>query len=160
MVIVVLIVTGLVRVNLSVNVRSAAGSDGVAQASRVESTESPLVIGVILSDPAAASGWGGLVPDNVEFVWAAIPDATAILYDRCNAADRPGVTLDWVVNAMIKRGASTIFIAGGQFANANWANLGERYPDTVFVINLAARTEVEALLPALARADLSPLAGS
>ena len=139
---------------LFVSFRTSTSSSGVAQVSVVEQAQrlesDPLTIGVILSGPASSSGWGGLVPENVDFGRASIPGATAILYDRVNLTDRPGITLDWVVDAMEERGARVIFISEGHSPSATSGNLDELYPDVVFIMNFSTRSEVEAMLPALA----------
>ncbi len=152
--ILVLLVIGVLPPLLFITIRTSSSTPpapqvgfGMPVQQAVESD--PLTIGVILSGPAAASGWGGLVPDNVDFGRVQIPGATAILYDRVNLIDRPGITLDWVVDAMEERGARVIFIAEGHSPSATQDTLADLYPNVVFVMNLSTRSEVEAMLPAL-----------
>lgn len=114
----------------------------------VTSTGTAAAAGVILAHDAASYEWDGLAGEYVE---TTVSGSRVIVFDRLNATDRPGVTLEQVVSAMIERGARYVFIASGIQGGAS---LAETYPDAVFILNQSARASVESLLIALNAAAL------
>lgn len=109
----------------------------------------PITVGVILVNAAESYGWVG-----GDYAETAINGSRVIVFDNLNT--RPGVRLQDVVSGMLERGAHTIFIAPGYVAGSGEIRVDEQYPNVVFITNLAARADVEALLPTLA---LLPSAG-
>jgi hypothetical protein len=111
----------------------------------------PITVGVILVNAADSYGWAG-----GDYAETDVNGDRAFVYDNLNATARPDVRLQDVVSGMLERGAQTIFISPGVVPGSGDIQVGEQYPNTVFITNLAARAEVEALLPSLA---LSAAAG-
>jgi membrane protein implicated in regulation of membrane protease activity len=113
----------------------------------VETTSSvqagPITVGVILVNAADSYGWAG-----GDYAETDINGDRVFVYDKLNATARPNVRLQDVVSGMLERGAQAIFISPGVVPGE--ITVGEQYPNTVFITNLAARAEVEALLPSLA----------
>ncbi len=100
---------------------------------------------MILVNAADRYGWAG-----GDYAETSINGSRVIVFDNLNASARPDVRLQDVVGGMIERGAHTIFIAPGYVAGSSEIRVDEQYPNVVFITNLAARAEVEALLPTLA----------
>jgi hypothetical protein len=113
----------------------------------VETTASvqagPITVGVILVNAADSYGWTG-----GDYAETDVNGDRVFVYDNLNATARPDVRLQDVVSGMLERGARVIFISPGTVPGE--IQVGEQYPNTVFITNLAARAEVQALLPSLA----------
>jgi hypothetical protein len=103
----------------------------------------PITVGVILVNAAADYGWV-----SGDYAETTVSGDRVIVYDNLNA--RPDVQMQDVVSGMLERGARAIFISPGDTAANGDIQVGAQYPNVVFITNLAARAEVEALLPALA----------
>jgi hypothetical protein len=110
----------------------------------------PITIGVIMTEPASRYGWEGVAASRADYLDMTINGSRAILFDNLNAAARPGVTLDQVVGGMVERGARYLFISSAHVTGANEVKVDEQYPNTVFIMNLSTRADVEALLNSLA----------
>ncbi len=119
-----------------------------SQVSTVVDTNAPveagsITVGVILVNAADRYGWVG-----GDYAETDINGSRVIVFDNLTA--RPDTRLQDVVSGMIERGAHTIFIAPGYVAGSGEIRVDEQYPNVVFIMNIAARAEVEALLPTLA----------
>jgi len=113
--------------------------------SSVPAEAGPITVGVILVNTADRYGWAG-----GDYTETSVNGSRVIVFDNLNASARPDIRLQDVVGGMIERGAHTIFIAPGYVAGSGEIRVDEQYPNVVFITNLAARAEVEALLPTLA----------
>jgi flagellar basal body-associated protein FliL len=106
----------------------------------------PITVGVVLVNVASQYGW----VTAGEYAETTINGSRVIVFDNLNPTANPGVTLDQVVSNLIERGARYVFVSSGYQPGPNESRADEKYTSAVFIMNLAARADVETLLPALA----------
>ena len=112
---------------------------------QVSFSDQPITVGVILVNPADQYGW----TVSGEYAETTSSGSRVIVYDNLNPTARPGVTLEQVLSGMLERGARYIFVSSAYLSSADEARVAEKYPNTVFIMNLATRADVETLLAAL-----------
>jgi hypothetical protein len=119
------------------------------------SAVTPITVGVILPDAAAAYGWGDVTVGG-DYVEAQINGHRVIVLDNVNAAARPGLTLEQVVSTMVENGARYFFLAPRDFGEDATERIAQRYDDRVFILNLSTRRDVERLLDTLSTTQADP----
>ena len=76
--------------------------------------------------------------------------ATAkIVYENLNPMLRPGTTLEQVVNTMAEYAAPDVFFLSAGRLTPDEIKIDERYANTIVIMNLATRADVERLLGVL-----------
>ena len=119
------------------------------------SAVTPITVGVILPDAAAAYGWADVTVGG-DYAEAQIDGHRVIVLDNVNAAARPGVTLELVVSTMVENGARYFFLAPRDFGEDETERIAQRYEDRVFILNLSTRRDVERLLDTLSTTQADP----
>ena len=92
----------------------------------------PLTFGMILVGPRNDHGWSQAHAEGGEFVVANMPDATMIIFESLNPADKPEATVEGVVDDMVAEGATLIFTTSDEFEE-DTLSVAAKYPDVKFI---------------------------
>jgi simple sugar transport system substrate-binding protein len=91
-----------------------------------------ITVGVVLVGPQNDHGWSEAHFHAVEYLKQKLPNVETIVVDKVNSADRPGVTLEQIVDDMISRGATVIFTTSDDF-KADTLAAAKKHPDVTFI---------------------------
>jgi len=94
--------------------------------------EEEFVFGVILVGPQNDHGWSEAHFQGATYAQERIPGSRMIVLDKMNSADRPGTTLEQVVDEMVAQGAQLIFTTSDDFADDTDV-VAAKYPNIPFV---------------------------
>jgi len=106
---------------------------GVATACQKTTTTEEFVFGVVLVGSYNDHGWSEAHYQAGKYAEENISGAKMIYLDKLNSADRPGTTLEQVVEDMVSQGAKMIFTTSDDFA-ADTDVVAAKYPDIPFVM--------------------------
>ena len=95
-------------------------------------TDEEFIFGVILVGPYNDHGWSEAHYQAGKYVEENVPNTKMIYLDKYNASDRPGTTLEQIVDDMINQGAQMIMTTSDDFA-ADTDVVAAKYPDIPFV---------------------------
>lgn len=126
--------------------REESASSSVNQVSVVAAD--PITAGVILTSAASEFGWGDLV-FNGDYAELTLAGQRVIVYENLNPTQRPDTTLEQVIANMAEYAApQVVFLSSGRLT-PDEIKVDEKYTNTIFVMNLATREDVETLLSVL-----------
>ncbi len=94
--------------------------------------DSEFVFGVILVGSQTDHGWSEAHYHAGEYVEQNVPGTRMIVFDKLNSADRPGTTVEQVVDEMVDQGAQLILTTSDDFADGTDAAAAQ-HPDIPFV---------------------------
>ncbi|HUT20242.1 MAG TPA: BMP family ABC transporter substrate-binding protein, partial [Anaerolineae bacterium] len=98
----------------------------------VSTTEEEFVYGMILVGPQNDRGWSEAHFQGASYAQERVDGARMIVLDKMNSADRPGTTLEQVVDEMVSQGAQLIFTTSDDFADDTDV-AATKYPSIPFV---------------------------
>jgi simple sugar transport system substrate-binding protein len=91
------------------------------------------VFGVILVGPYNDHGWSEAHYTAGQYVEKNLPGTRMIYLDKLNSADRPGITLEQVVDDMVAKSAQMIFTTSDDF-QADTDKVAAKYPNVPFLM--------------------------
>ena len=92
----------------------------------------PITFGVILVGPYNDHGWSEAHYTAAQYVKSKLPGSDFIYLDKLNPADRPGTTLEQVVNDMKSKGVKLILTTSDDF-QTDTMTVAPKFPDIVFI---------------------------
>jgi simple sugar transport system substrate-binding protein len=92
----------------------------------------PFKVGIVLVGPQNDKGWSEAHLHGSEYARLKLPGVETIVVDKQNPGDKPGVTLEQVVDDMISQGAQMIFTTPDDF-KAETVAAAVKHPDVTFV---------------------------
>ncbi len=98
----------------------------------VSTPEEEFVFGVVLVGPQNDHGWSEAHYQGATYAQERIAGSRMIVLDKMNSADRPGTTLEQVVDEMVAQGAQLIVTTSDDFADDTDV-AAAKYPDIPFV---------------------------
>jgi len=91
-----------------------------------------VLFGVILVGPYNDHGWSEAHYQGAQYVKSKLPGSDFIYLDKLNPADRPGTTLEQVVNDMKSKGVKLILTTSDDFQTDTIA-VAQKFPDITFI---------------------------
>lgn len=104
----------------------------VLSACNTAGSDEEFVFGVVLVGPQNDHGYSEAHYQGAKYAEERIDGARMIVLDKMNSADRPGTTMEQVVDEMVGQGAKLIFTTSDDFA-ADTDVVAAKYPDVQFV---------------------------
>ncbi len=104
----------------------------VVTACKPAASTEEFVFGVVLVGPYNDHGYSEAHYQGAKYAETKIPGARMVYLDKLNSADRPGTTLEQVVEEMVAEGAKLIITTSDDFG-ADTDVVAAKYPDLPFV---------------------------
>lgn len=92
----------------------------------------PITFGVVLVGPYNDHGWSEAHYTGAQYVKSKLPGSDFIYIDKLNPADRPGTTLEQVVNDMRSKGVRLVFTTSDDF-QTDTLTVAQKFPDMTLI---------------------------
>ena len=92
----------------------------------------PFVFGIVLVGPYNDHGWSEAHYAAAQYVKSKVPGSDFIYLDKLNSADRPGTTLEQVVNDMKSKGVKLVITTSDDF-QTDTITIAPKFPDITFI---------------------------
>ncbi|MCZ2114807.1 MAG: BMP family ABC transporter substrate-binding protein [Anaerolineae bacterium] len=112
---------------------SVFGGPTTAPAEGTTGEVAPITFGMILVGPKNDHGWSQANYEGGQYVLEKIPGSQLIVFESLNPADKPGATLEGVVDDMVAQGATLIFTTSDEFQE-DTRGAALKYPDVTFMM--------------------------
>jgi simple sugar transport system substrate-binding protein len=126
------VLTQLAAVLLIASLLLAACTTPGATPAATPGAGTPFKVGIVLVGPQNDKGWSEAHLHGSEYAKLKLPGVETIVVDKQNPGDKPGVTLEQVVDDMISQGAQMIFTTSDDF-KAETVAAAVKHPDVTFV---------------------------
>lgn len=104
----------------------------VAPTTTTLAQDKTLIVGFVLVGPQGDKGWSEAQFHAAEYVEQKIPGVKKLVLDKLNPADRPNVTLEQVIDNMVKQGATLIFTTSDDFGQ-DTLKVAQKYANITFI---------------------------
>lgn len=91
-----------------------------------------ITFGVVLVGPYNDHGWSEAHYTAAQYVKSKLPGSDFIYIDKLNSADRPGTTLEQVVNDMRSKGVKLVLTTSDDF-QTDTLTVAQKFPDMTFI---------------------------